>query len=68
MDSDDVQLLGVSHRGIRFLKVVNASGINPKHLHVLRSYRLSKSLQSYVPVSATLKTAQNTPKINPKQL
>lgn len=38
-DSGDTQLLGVSHRGVRFLKVVSASGINPKHLHLLRSYR-----------------------------
>ncbi|XP_029682418.1 unconventional myosin-XV [Takifugu rubripes] len=43
-DSDDTQLLGVSHRGIRFLKVVNASGINPKHLHVLRSYSFAELL------------------------
>lgn len=38
-DSGDAQLLGVSHRGVRFLKMVNASGINPKHLNLLRSYR-----------------------------
>ncbi|XP_042253649.1 unconventional myosin-XV [Thunnus maccoyii] len=38
LDSGDAQFLGVSHRGIRLLKVVKASGINPKHLHLLRSY------------------------------
>ncbi|MBN3287266.1 MY15B protein, partial [Polyodon spathula] len=32
------QILGVSHRGIRLLRVVKASGINPKHLKILRSY------------------------------
>uniref|UniRef100_A0A3B4B5U3 Myosin XVB n=1 Tax=Periophthalmus magnuspinnatus TaxID=409849 RepID=A0A3B4B5U3_9GOBI len=34
-----VKILGVTHRGIRLLKVVRASGINPKHLRLLRSYR-----------------------------
>ncbi|XP_041075521.1 unconventional myosin-XVB isoform X2 [Polyodon spathula] len=34
----DSQILGVSHRGIRLLRVVKASGINPKHLKTLRSY------------------------------
>ncbi|KAF3859074.1 hypothetical protein F7725_021473 [Dissostichus mawsoni] len=39
-ESGDAQVLAVSHRGIRLLKVVRASGINPKHLRLLRSYRL----------------------------
>ncbi|MGH0141547.1 UNVERIFIED_CONTAM: hypothetical protein FKN15_001230 [Acipenser sinensis] len=34
----DSQILGVSHRGIRLLRVVKASGINPKNLKILRSY------------------------------
>lgn len=38
-NSGDAQVLGVSHRGIRLLKVVRASGINPKHLRLLKSYR-----------------------------
>ncbi|XP_076616596.1 unconventional myosin-XVB [Chaetodon auriga] len=43
-DSGDAQVLGVSHRGIRLLKVVRASGINPKHLHLLRSYSFAELL------------------------
>ncbi|KAJ7987825.1 hypothetical protein DPEC_G00330530 [Dallia pectoralis] len=42
--SGDVQLLGVSHRGIRLLKVARASGINPKHLRLLRSYSYAELL------------------------
>uniref|UniRef100_A0A3Q3X8F6 MyTH4 domain-containing protein n=1 Tax=Mola mola TaxID=94237 RepID=A0A3Q3X8F6_MOLML len=41
-----VSVLGVSHRSIRLLKVVKASGITPKHLHLLRSYRYTSSLNS----------------------
>ncbi|XP_074518585.1 unconventional myosin-XVB [Halichoeres trimaculatus] len=44
MDSGDAQLLGVSHRSIRLLKVVRASGINPKHLHQLKSYSFAELL------------------------
>ncbi|MGH0132716.1 UNVERIFIED_CONTAM: hypothetical protein FKN15_050284 [Acipenser sinensis] len=40
----DSQILGVSHRGIRLLKVVKASGINPKHLKILRSYSYAELL------------------------
>ncbi|XP_037399869.1 unconventional myosin-XVB [Pygocentrus nattereri] len=40
----DAQILGVSHRGIRLLKVAKASGINPKHLKLLRSYRYAELL------------------------
>uniref|UniRef100_A0A673M8R2 Myosin XVB n=1 Tax=Sinocyclocheilus rhinocerous TaxID=307959 RepID=A0A673M8R2_9TELE len=36
-------ILGVSHRGIRMLKVARASGINPKHLRLLHSYRYRTS-------------------------
>lgn len=38
----DTQILGVSHRGIKMLRIVRASGINPKHLKLLRSYRYHK--------------------------
>ncbi|XP_035260130.1 unconventional myosin-XV [Anguilla anguilla] len=41
---EDTQLLGVSHRGIRLLRIVKASGINPKHLKVLRSYSYAELL------------------------
>ncbi|XP_065805734.1 unconventional myosin-XVB [Labrus bergylta] len=44
LGSGDAQVLGVSHRGIRLLKVVRASGINPKHLHQLRSYSFAELL------------------------
>ncbi|XP_016427701.1 unconventional myosin-XVB [Sinocyclocheilus rhinocerous] len=40
----DAQILGVSHRGIRMLKVARASGINPKHLRLLHSYSFSQVL------------------------
>ncbi|XP_008287593.1 unconventional myosin-XVB-like [Stegastes partitus] len=59
-DSWDAQVLGVSHRGIRFLKVVKASGINPKHLRVLKSYSfadvLSVDLQGTDRVELELKS------------
>ncbi|KAJ8246444.1 hypothetical protein GJAV_G00267860 [Gymnothorax javanicus] len=41
---EDAQILGVSHRGIRLLRMVKASGINPKHLKVLRSYSYAEVL------------------------
>ncbi|KAL7869409.1 hypothetical protein AOLI_G00133970 [Acnodon oligacanthus] len=40
----DAQFLGVSHRGIKLLKVAKASGINPKHLKLLRSYSYAELL------------------------
>uniref|UniRef100_A0A8C2GHG7 Myosin XVB n=1 Tax=Cyprinus carpio TaxID=7962 RepID=A0A8C2GHG7_CYPCA len=40
----NVKILGVSHRGIRLLKVAKASGINPKHLRLLHSYSFSQVL------------------------
>uniref|UniRef100_A0A3B4ZKE4 Myosin XVB n=1 Tax=Stegastes partitus TaxID=144197 RepID=A0A3B4ZKE4_9TELE len=52
--------MSVSHRGIRFLKVVKASGINPKHLRVLKSYSfadvLSVDLQGTDRVELELKS------------
>ncbi|CAB1431784.1 unnamed protein product, partial [Pleuronectes platessa] len=41
-DSGDAELLGVSHRRIHLLKVARASGINPKHLCLLRSYSFAE--------------------------
>ncbi|KAM6951023.1 unconventional myosin-XVB [Aplochiton taeniatus] len=43
-ESQDTQVLGVSHRGVQLLKVVRASGINPKHLRPLRSYSYAELL------------------------
>ncbi|XP_049916791.1 unconventional myosin-XVB [Epinephelus moara] len=43
-DTGDSQVLGVCHRGIRLLKMVRASGINPKHLRPLRSYSFAELL------------------------
>ncbi|XP_053367677.1 unconventional myosin-XVB isoform X1 [Clarias gariepinus] len=40
----DNQILGVSHRGIKILRIVRASGINPKHLKLLRSYSYAEML------------------------
>ncbi|XP_069056262.1 unconventional myosin-XVB-like [Pleurodeles waltl] len=40
----DVQLLGVSHRGIRLLKIVKAAGFSPEHLKILCSYSYSDVL------------------------
>ncbi|NXO88931.1 MY15B protein, partial [Certhia brachydactyla] len=34
----DVQILGVSHWGMRLLKVEKAAGYHPEHLKILRSY------------------------------
>uniref|UniRef100_A0A673Z279 Myosin XVB n=1 Tax=Salmo trutta TaxID=8032 RepID=A0A673Z279_SALTR len=60
--SGDTQILGVSHRGLRLLKVARASGINPKHLILLRSYSyaelLSVKLRSADMVEFSLKEEQ----------
>ncbi|KAL9833424.1 myosin XVB [Geothlypis trichas] len=40
----DVQLLGVSHRGMRLLKVEKASGYHPEYLKILRSYSFAEVL------------------------
>lgn len=44
VESQGAQILGVTHRGIRLLKVARASGINPKHLRLLRSYSFADIL------------------------
>uniref|UniRef100_A0A3P9BFA6 Myosin XVB n=1 Tax=Maylandia zebra TaxID=106582 RepID=A0A3P9BFA6_9CICH len=55
-----VKVLGVSHRGIRLLKMVRALGINPKHLRLLRGYSfaevLSAELQGEDTVALKLKS------------
>ncbi|NXC13914.1 MY15B protein, partial [Corythaeola cristata] len=58
----DVQILGVSHRGMRLLKVVKAAGYNPEHLKILRSYSfadvLSVELKGSNALEFSLKTEQ----------
>uniref|UniRef100_I3K7I5 Myosin XVB n=1 Tax=Oreochromis niloticus TaxID=8128 RepID=I3K7I5_ORENI len=54
------RVLGVSHRGIRLLKMVRALGINPKHLRLLKGYSfaevLSADLQGEDTVALELKS------------
>ncbi|NXP50820.1 MY15B protein, partial [Heliornis fulica] len=61
-NGSDVQILGVSHRGMRLLKVVKASGYNPEHLKVLHSYSfadvLSVELKGNDALEFYLKTEQ----------
>ncbi|NXT00525.1 MY15B protein, partial [Jacana jacana] len=61
-NGSDVQILGVSHRGMRLLKVVKAAGYNPEHLKILRSYSfadvLSVELKSSKTLEFSLKTEQ----------
>ncbi|XP_074745220.1 myosin XVB [Strix uralensis] len=58
----DVQILGVSHRGVRLLKVVKAAGYNPEHLKILRSYSfadvLSVEMKGSDALEFSLKTEQ----------
>ncbi|KAM6050180.1 myosin XVB [Theristicus caerulescens] len=61
-NGSDVQILGVSHRGIRLLKVVKAAGYNPEHLKILCSYSfadvLSVELKGSNALEFSLKTEQ----------
>ncbi|KFP90288.1 Unconventional myosin-XVB, partial [Apaloderma vittatum] len=61
-NGSDIQILGVSHRGIRLLKVVKAAGYNPEHLKILRSYSfadvLSVELKGSNALEFSLKTEQ----------
>ncbi|NXY86807.1 MY15B protein, partial [Alcedo cyanopectus] len=61
-EGSDVQILGVSHWGMRLLKVVKASVYNPKHLKTLCSYSfadvLSVELKGSNAVEFSLKTEQ----------
>ncbi|NWV20796.1 MY15B protein, partial [Origma solitaria] len=58
----DVQILGVSHRGMRLLKVEKAAGYRPEHLKILCSYGfadvLSVELKSSKSLEFSLKTEQ----------
>ncbi|NWR66311.1 MY15B protein, partial [Bucorvus abyssinicus] len=61
-NGSDVQILGVSHRGMRLLKVVKAAGYNPEHLKILHSYSfadvLSVELKGSNALEFSLKTEQ----------
>ncbi|KAF1444729.1 MY15B protein, partial [Pygoscelis papua] len=61
-NGSDVQILGVSHRGMQLLKVVKAAGYNPEHLKILRSYGfadvLSVELKGSNALELSLKTEQ----------
>ncbi|XP_029453360.1 myosin XVB [Rhinatrema bivittatum] len=50
----DVQLLGVSHRAIRLLKVVKASSFSPEHLKILCSYSYADVLSLALKAPHTL--------------
>ncbi|NXR45388.1 MY15B protein, partial [Hippolais icterina] len=58
----DVQILGVSHRGMRLLKVEKASGYHPEHLKILCSYCfadvLSVEMKGRNSLEFSLKTEQ----------
>uniref|UniRef100_A0A8D0GUI9 SH3 domain-containing protein n=1 Tax=Sphenodon punctatus TaxID=8508 RepID=A0A8D0GUI9_SPHPU len=43
-NGSDVQILGISHRGLRLLKRVKASGFNLEHLKILCSYSFADVL------------------------
>ncbi|XP_057279914.1 myosin XVB [Pezoporus wallicus] len=53
-NGSDVQILGVSHRGIRLLKVMKAAGYNPEHLKILCSYCFADVLSVELKGSDTL--------------
>ncbi|NWT54085.1 MY15B protein, partial [Erythrocercus mccallii] len=58
----DVQILGVSHRGMRLLKVEKAAAYHPEHLKILRSYCfadvLSVEMKGSNSLEFSLKTEQ----------
>ncbi|XP_064584955.1 myosin XVB [Zonotrichia leucophrys gambelii] len=56
----DVQLLGVSHRGMRLLKVEKAAGYHPEHLKILRSYGFAEVLSVEMKGSNSLEFSLKT--------
>ncbi|NXL35199.1 MY15B protein, partial [Glaucidium brasilianum] len=59
-NGSDVQILGVSHRGVRLLKVVKAAGYNPEHLKILRSYSFADVLSVEIKGSDALEFSLKT--------
>ncbi|NWY46870.1 MY15B protein, partial [Sylvia atricapilla] len=61
-NGSDVEILGVSHRGMRLLKVEKAAGYHPEHLKILRSYCfadvLSVEMKGSNSLEFSLKTEQ----------
>ncbi|NXQ70362.1 MY15B protein, partial [Quiscalus mexicanus] len=56
----DVQLLGVSHRGMRLLKMEKAAGYHPEHLKILRSYCFAEVLSVEMKGSNSLEFSLKT--------
>ncbi|NWU04450.1 MY15B protein, partial [Urocynchramus pylzowi] len=56
----DVQILGVSHRGMRLLKVEKAAGYHPEHLKILRSFCFAEVLSVEMKGSNSLEFSLKT--------
>ncbi|XP_064007807.1 myosin XVB [Pogoniulus pusillus] len=63
-NGSDVQILGVSHRGMRLLKVVKAAGYKPEHLKILRSYSFADVLSVELKGSTVLEFALKTEQLS----
>ncbi|NXA36027.1 MY15B protein, partial [Eudromia elegans] len=59
-NGSDVQILGVSHRGLRLLKVIGAAGYTPEHLKILCSYSFADVLSVELKGSNTLEFSLTT--------
>ncbi|XP_025946334.1 myosin XVB [Apteryx rowi] len=59
-NGSDIQILGVSHRGLRLLKVVRAAGHTPEHLKILCSYSFADVLSVELKGSNTLEFSLKT--------
>ncbi|NWX98691.1 MY15B protein, partial [Nothoprocta ornata] len=59
-NGSDVQILGVSHRGLRLLKVIGAAGYTPEHLKILCSYSFADVLSVELKGSNTLEFSLKT--------
>ncbi|XP_010224457.1 PREDICTED: unconventional myosin-XVB-like, partial [Tinamus guttatus] len=59
-NGSDVQILAVSHRGLRLLKVIGAAGYTPEHLKILCSYSFADVLSVELKGSNTLEFSLKT--------